>query len=303
MYNNLRKTEEDLFIMSLLTKVARGVAFGDVSNTAARNILTELSKELYAGITEQEMEDTMDFFNWECPYTGRPLKQAIIDCDGSYATDHVYPQNKVWCGLNVKGNLIIVDKKANAAKGTLDVKTFMETDSDFWRDLGIDKPTRMARLKKIQDFQTQCGYDPEKIRKEISAILVTYYDDIRKEQEKMIETCIAELEKSGITPLSKKAAAAAAAVTSPAPTAKPQKRGSTPDLIFYPSDENAFKAELLKSKKAHFNLTYASGKSVTSPWKANNFDADSSLRSNIQSRPFWRNKAKEGLIKVEVYID
>ena len=57
----------------LLTKVAKGVAFGDVSNQAVRNILTELSKTIYGGITEQEMEDTMAFFDWKCPYTGRPL--------------------------------------------------------------------------------------------------------------------------------------------------------------------------------------------------------------------------------------
>lgn len=45
--------------MKLLTKVAKGVAFGDVSNQAVRNILTELSKKLYGGITEQEMYDTI----------------------------------------------------------------------------------------------------------------------------------------------------------------------------------------------------------------------------------------------------
>ena len=47
------------FNMKLLTKVAKGVAFGDVSNQAVRNILTELSKKLYGGITEQEMYDTI----------------------------------------------------------------------------------------------------------------------------------------------------------------------------------------------------------------------------------------------------
>ena len=143
--------------MKLLTKVAKGVAFGDVSNQAVRNILTELSKTLYGGITEQEMNDTMEIeFGWRCPYTGRDLKASVLAKDGTYVADHIYPQNKEGCGLNVKGNLILVDKRANSEKGKLDVKTFLEKDSDYWTELGIDKPTRMARLKKIQDFQKKC---------------------------------------------------------------------------------------------------------------------------------------------------
>ena len=47
----------------LLTKVASGVAFGDVSNYAVRNILTELSKIMSGKFTEQEMEDTMEAFD------------------------------------------------------------------------------------------------------------------------------------------------------------------------------------------------------------------------------------------------
>ena len=34
-----------------LTKVAKGIAFGDVSNNAVRNILTQISKELYDDFT------------------------------------------------------------------------------------------------------------------------------------------------------------------------------------------------------------------------------------------------------------
>jgi hypothetical protein len=168
--------------MSILTKVAKGVAFGDVSNQAIRNILTEISKAVYGGITEQEMEDTMEYFNWECPYTGRSLKKSIEEKDGSYVTDHICSQNKDLCGLNVKGNLVIVDKKANSAKGKLDIDTFMMTDSDFWEEAGIDLATRMARLKKIKDFQKNCNYDFDKVRAGISSILNRHYIHIREEQ-------------------------------------------------------------------------------------------------------------------------
>lgn len=288
--------------MKLLTKVAKGLAFGDVSNAAVRNILTELSKELYGGITEQEMEDTMEHeFDWECPYTGRYLKNSVLAKDGTYATDHLYPQNRDDCGLNVKGNLIIVDRRANTAKGKMDVKTFMETDSAFWDDLGIDKPTRMARLKKIQDFQAKCGYDPEQIRAVVHPLVQAYYDAVRAEQEKMIVRLVDALKNTGITSCLSSPVVAFKPVKTV--TTKSKKSSKTPELIFYPADELQFRTELLSRKKAHFVLTYASGKTVISPWKASSFDVGSSLRGNIQSRPFWRTKNKEGLIKVEVFID
>ena len=285
--------------MTLLTKVAKGVAFGDVSNQSVRNVLTELSKAIFGGITEQEMEDTMIYFNWECPYTGRNLKKALEDGDGSYATDHIYPQNRDWCGLNVKGNLVIVDKTANNAKGGMDIATFMKTDSKFWDDLGIDLPTRLVRLQRIKDFQKDCGYNPDKIRSEISPLLNTHYDYIRKEQERCIEDASNLLGKAGIQPLTK------ASPTSLVKTCatKSKKSKALPELIFYPEDEQLFKSKLLKSKKAHFILTYDSGAVKKSPWNADSFEPGSNLKGNIQSRPFWRNKDKEGLVKVEVVID
>ena len=57
--------------MGLLTKVATGVAFGDVSNQAIRNILTEISKSIGGKFTDQDMKDTLDYFDWKCPYTGK----------------------------------------------------------------------------------------------------------------------------------------------------------------------------------------------------------------------------------------
>ena len=289
--------------MKLLTKVAKGVAYGDVSNVAVRNVLTELSKRLYGGITEQEMEDTMELdFNWECPYTGRNLEASVKAKDGSYATDHIYPQNRDWCGLNVKGNLIIVDKKANAAKGKMDIKTFMESDLDFWRDLGIDKATRMARLKKIEDFQKKAGYDPEHIRKVVSPLLKAFYDDVRKEQEKTIDKSLDELEKIGVLAI-KPIAVSPAVTTSGSKATTSKKRSTLPELIFTPSDEVKFKDELLKSKKAHFKLTYSTGVVKTSSWNASEFSPDSNLRNNIMSRTFWRERKLEGLLKVEAFVD
>ena len=39
--------------MKVMTKVAKGVAYGDVSNQSVRNILTEISKSMSGRFTEQ----------------------------------------------------------------------------------------------------------------------------------------------------------------------------------------------------------------------------------------------------------
>ena len=291
----------------MLTHASRGVAYGDTSNSSIRNILTELSRSLYGGITEQEMRDTVEIdFGWECPYTGRKLKQSYEDADGTYDTDHIYPQNREWCGLNVKGNLVLVDKEANNAKKGMDIDTFMLTDSDFWIKRGIDKATRIARLKKIKTFQSKCGYDPEKIRAVVSPILNLRYDEVRAEQEKYIKDTMDALKCAGVISTVKKTSLTstpASSTMSISTTSMPKSRKSLPELIFVPSNEEQFKLALLKSKKARFVLTYDSGHVKESFWNAESFDVTSNLRGNIQSRPFWRNKNKEGLVKVEVVVD
>ena len=43
-----------------LSKAAKGVAFGDVSNAAIRNILTEISKIFFNDFTQSDMEEAME---------------------------------------------------------------------------------------------------------------------------------------------------------------------------------------------------------------------------------------------------
>ena len=281
---------------SLLTKVAKGIAYGDVSNASVRNVLTEVSKRIGGSFTEQEMQDSLDYFNWKCPYTGRDLRTSIEQRDGSYVTDHIAPQNQEGCGLNLKGNLVIVDRKANDAKRSTDIETFLLTDTKV---LGsTDMATRKARLAKIRQFQKDCGCDTERVRLALSALMQQRYEEVRRRQEQWIEDCLAALAQAGVPSLP----APTAPVTAAAPAGKKARKGQT-ELIFYPADEAQFKAELLRKKAARFVLTYSDGAVKHSPWRATDLSADSNLRGNIQSKTFWRKKATEGLVKVEVYID
>lgn len=275
-----------------LTKVATGIAFGDVSNSAIRNILTEISKSISGKFTEQDMLETLDYFDWKCPYTGRDLRKSLEDHDDTYVTDHICPQNQEWCGLNVKGNLVIVDKRANGKKSTRNVEDFLLNDTTVLGSL--DCKIRQERLEKIKTFQKLCGYDPEAICRVVKPILMARYAELRKEQEDCIEKSLAESEKEGIHPIGK------------APSKNPGRKVRTlkaiPEIIFASADEQQFKDELIKSKKAYFILTYSTGEQKTISWEASNFTSSSNLRANIQSRSFWRKKDEKGLVKVEVFI-
>ncbi len=279
---------------SLLTKVSKGIAFGDVSNAAIRNILTEISKRCYGGITEQELRDTVDYFDWKCPYTGEDLIQAIAS--GEYDTDHIVPQNKEWCGLNIKGNLVVVAKNVNSKKDDKTVEEFLN-GKDFQN---LDPAEKQNRLNKIKQFQKDCGYDPNKIRNVLRPLLSGHYQDVREAQKNTVNKMINQLGGIGIKELV------------PVQANRPSGRGSsgknTPRIAFYISNvavsKDVFKAELIKKKEACFSLTYDSGKVVSTKWNAKKrFDDNSDLISNVQSRPFWRKWKTEGLLKVDVLID
>lgn len=181
---------------SLLTKVAKGIAFGDVSNYAVRNILTEISRQVYGDFSHKDMKETMEYFDWRCPYTGRYLKDDYDNKNGNYATDHIYPQNRVWCGLNVKGNLVLVDKQANCKKRDQDVEEFLLYDTEVLGQL--DETIRQERLDKIKSFQKRNDYDPEKIKNAISYLLQQWYDKIRENQEAKIKEVIDVLGAIGV---------------------------------------------------------------------------------------------------------
>ena len=272
--------------MKILTKVAKGIAYGDVSNFAVRNILTEISKQVYGKITEQDMIDALDYFDWKCPYTGRDLRKDLENETGNYAVDHIVPQNKEYCGLNVKGNLVVVDKEANSVKKSQTVEDFLLKDEEVLH--GVSKQKRQQRLEKIKDFQKKYGYDPENVQKYLAPYLEIIYNEVRQEQEKRIDEAINVAGLPKLVPVK----------TLFKNNSKFNKTSTA--LEFIPAGEKEFKEKLLNSKFATITLIYDSGRTEIRPWNANNFDVSSSLRGNIQSKPFWRNKGREGLIKVIV---
>ena len=176
-----------------ITKVAKGIAYGDVSNIAIRNILTEISKQLFDKIDEAYFEEMRKFFNNKCPYTGKDLN--ALEQNNQIATDHIVPQNKEYCGLNIPGNLILCDKIANQKKGCKTIEQFLLGD-DFY--LNDSYNVRKARYDKIKQFQSKYNYNPIKIKQTIDFILSNIYSEVRKSQCDYIANVKNELINNGI---------------------------------------------------------------------------------------------------------
>ena len=152
----------------------------DVANISVRNILTMLS--IYKGeITAEQMDDTNKFFGYKCPYTGKDISAAIANRlagipDSSIDIDHIVPQNREHCGLNVYGNLVWVDSKANSRKGGKNYKEFLLNDEIIARSA---TPTEIqARIDNIEKFQLHSGYDAVAVAKAVSPLVSKHYEDV-----------------------------------------------------------------------------------------------------------------------------
>ncbi len=164
-----------------MSKSAKGTQKGDAANIAVRNILTELSGTLFHQITQEELFETEKYFGWKCPYTGKDLKEAIEK--GEAQLDHIVPQNKDYCGLNIKGNLIYVDKTANAKKSTKNYDDFIRNNIEVIND---SQQIREERIQKIKNWQKQCGYDSKALREELSPLVQNVYKQVQENQSMFI---------------------------------------------------------------------------------------------------------------------
>lgn len=179
---------------NLLTKAGRGMKIGDAANIAVRNILTSISEAMDTKITEDGMREALDFFDWRCPYTGRYLgkdpksKGAVLD--------HIVPQNKDECGLNVKGNLIYVDRVANLAKAGKKLEDFLMNNDTVDGLKGVSKAIRLERLEKIREFQRINQYNPIEIKNRLSKYMLSCYSAVQEAQREFAKSAICQLKNA-----------------------------------------------------------------------------------------------------------
>ena len=76
----------------------------------------------------------------------------------------------------------------------------------------------------------------------------------------------------------------------------------TPTITFNPANVDAFKQQLLQTRRAEITWIYGDGTQVDKVWDATKVSATTDVKMNIQSRPEWRNREANGLVEVKVKL-
>lgn len=180
---------------TLKTKAAKGINNGDVANAMVRNLLTLLSREI-GEISDEQLEETIKFFDGKCPYTGVPM--GIKDLDHitdsekknikkEFQLDHIIPLNRKNCGLNLFGNLVFVTNEANSKKGSKSFEDFIMNNHEVEGLKDADDKTRKQRVQKIKEFQEKYYRNYINLKDVLSVYLEEEYQSIAKRQNERIE--------------------------------------------------------------------------------------------------------------------
>ncbi len=187
---------------------------GDAANSFVRVVLSDAG-ELLGGLSEDEWQRTLAFFDHRCAYTGEKLGAEAV-------RDHAVPVNRTHCGLHLYGNVLPTTRAANSEKG-----------GQHWREF-VEGSEQAAR---IQEFIAQSGYEE---KAELLGGLQAYCETMYRVVDGMCRTAkkvLAErLEASG---------------TGVTPAAKSERRNRGGlALTFVPDGpETAFKERLLRKAR------------------------------------------------------
>lgn len=145
---------------------------GDAANIFVRCMLSDIS-DLLGGFSKEDLERTVEFFDYKCPYTGEDI--SVEYKTEKWVLDHLIPHNRESAGLNLYGNIIVTTKKTNAAKAAKSFEDFIRFETK-----GTEEE-RERRIQKIRDFQKKSGYfDKVKNIGEIKELCRKEYDSIQK---------------------------------------------------------------------------------------------------------------------------
>ena len=172
---------------TLVTKSCKPTHFGNAKNAAVRNLLGEVSDELFERIDDKYLLEAAKYFNYKCPYTDKDLSRIKAYDKKNIDADHLIPANKEHLGLTIKGNILLVDHDANNHKGGQTVDNFIMKS----KYLGLPLAERKKRLAKIKKFQNEYYYDTT----EINVVLKKFVDEYVAELEEFQKRKVAELKK------------------------------------------------------------------------------------------------------------
>lgn len=248
---------------------------GDAANIFIRVILSDAGA-LLGGLSEDEWDRTLAYFDGRCAYTGAEL------IDGQVDRDHAIPMNQMHCGLHLFGNVLPTTRAVNRKKGSKHYREFV-TDG--------------AMLERIEAFVVESGYTGR----------VAQLGDLQRycqAQYKAIDSLCRVNRGYLRSLLAVEEPARSVATRRPTPPRRRLDRDGVLPIHLDPESEADFKSALLREKRAYMTIHYSDGSSEVKTWNAARFTETSHVKGNLRSRPQFRSGTwqKLGITKVEVSI-
>lgn len=144
---------------------------GDAANIFVRCLLCDIST-LFGIFTVEDLEHTVQYFDYKCPYTGQDIREKYEN--SNFALDHIIPHNRASCGLHLYGNLVVTSKEVNSNKASKDYEDFIRNETEG------SPAEKQARIDKIRCFIEESGYRAINSHiDEMKAFAQSKYDEIK----------------------------------------------------------------------------------------------------------------------------
>lgn len=162
----------------------------DVANIFVRYVLTHVGAKVN-GLNNTTWQQTLDYFNNCCAYTGQPL-----DATG-YDKDHAVPLNRKYGGLHVYGNVVPASKEANRQKGGKRYDEFLRSEPGKYSCLDhMSAGQREVAIERIEYFMISARRDGLLApHPELLALYQDGYEQVKSLCAKTIEQVDVLLEK------------------------------------------------------------------------------------------------------------
>ena len=255
----------------------------DAAQAFVRVLLADAGA-LAGGVSEEEWEETLKYFDHKCAYSGEPLENEI-------SRDHAIPINRTHCGLHLYGNVVPTTKKTNQDKGSKDFREWLaEGDprrkrieyllekTRYWQKSGVFGDLQAIANMHYRNI-TRLSLGAKEYLESFIDETIHEVDSIEKHEEKVDFVDNGENKNSSKKNLK---------------------------LDFRPREANGeFRDQLIKRKEAWIKIIYDNGQEKIKRWDARNMQPSSNVIGNLRSRPEFRAGMWErmGIERVEVTIE
>ena len=240
---------------------------GDAANTFVRVILSDAGA-LLGGLTDEEWQRTLGWFDGRCAYTGGELDENRTE------QDHAVPMNRKHCGLHLYGNVLPATREANRRKAGKHYRDFVEHPN---------------RLERIEAFIRQSGYwDKVSVLGDLQHYCEAQYRSIDahcRVNRQYLENLTSEALRQG----------AESQPDPPEPSSPALTSSDILPITLVPPSSEAFLDAILRERRAWIVELHRDGRKVERLWEAGNMSASSNVIGNLRSRPRYRKGAWQRL--------